>query len=159
VLQLEALPMLEHRWKSGGRSNDSKNVVFFTFTNLHLLASISNVVYGFLRGWLLCWARICKLLRSPGIYSRNWFLGSGILEQSMGARNRVGTELSYLLSSSLCSLAARYVNPIPTRRFLAPINCYKIPALKELQWIRKNFYLISRRWICYMGNKTNNPLT
>ncbi len=31
-------------------------------------------------------------------------------------------------STSLCSLAGRYDNPIPTR-FLAPINCLKIPAL------------------------------
>jgi hypothetical protein len=31
-------------------------------------------------------------------------------------------------SASLCSLAVRYDNPIPTR-FLAPIDCLKIPAL------------------------------
>ncbi len=31
-------------------------------------------------------------------------------------------------SVSLCGLAGRYDNPIPTR-FLAPIDCYKIPAL------------------------------
>ena len=31
-------------------------------------------------------------------------------------------------SASLCSLAGRYDNPIPTR-FLAPIDCFKIPAL------------------------------
>jgi hypothetical protein len=30
--------------------------------------------------------------------------------------------------ASLCSLAGRYNNPIPTR-FLAPIDCLKIPAL------------------------------
>jgi hypothetical protein len=30
-------------------------------------------------------------------------------------------------SASLCSLAGRYDNPIPTR-FLAPIECLKIPA-------------------------------
>jgi hypothetical protein len=30
-------------------------------------------------------------------------------------------------SASLCSLAGRYDNPIPTR-FLAPIDCLKIPA-------------------------------
>ncbi len=36
-----------------------------------------------------------------------------ILEQSIGARNRVGNELSYL-PASLCSLAGRYDNPIPT---------------------------------------------
>ena len=31
-------------------------------------------------------------------------------------------------SASLCSLVGRYDNPIPTR-FLAPIDCLKIPAL------------------------------
>jgi len=31
-------------------------------------------------------------------------------------------------SASLCSLAGRYDNPIPAR-FLAPIDCFKIPAL------------------------------
>ncbi len=30
-------------------------------------------------------------------------------------------------SARLCSLACRYDNPIPTR-FLAPIDCLKIPA-------------------------------
>jgi hypothetical protein len=34
-------------------------------------------------------------------------------------------------SASLCSLAGRYDNPIPTR-FLAPIDCLKIPALFPL---------------------------
>jgi hypothetical protein len=31
-------------------------------------------------------------------------------------------------SASLCSLAGQFDNPIPTR-FLAPIDCFKIPAL------------------------------
>ena len=34
--------------------------------------------------------------------------------------------------ASLCSLAGRYNNPIPTW-FLAPIDCSKIPALKMQQ--------------------------
>jgi hypothetical protein len=33
------------------------------------------------------------------------------------------------IDSSLCSLAGRYDNPIPTH-FLAPIDCSKIPALE-----------------------------
>ncbi len=53
-----------------------------------------------------------------------------ILKQSTGARNRVGTELSSR-PARLCSLAGRYDNPIPTR-FLAPIDCYKIPAQDSL---------------------------
>ncbi len=36
-------------------------------------------------------------------------------------------------SASLCSLAGRYDNPIPTR-FLALIDCSKIPALKRQDW-------------------------
>jgi hypothetical protein len=44
----------------------------------------------------------------------------------MGARNPVGNELTYLPASQ-CSLVGRYDNPSPTR-FLAPIDCYKIPA-------------------------------
>ncbi len=39
-------------------------------------------------------------------------------------------------SASLCSLAGRYDNPIPTR-FLAPIDCLKIPALSPNTWIGK----------------------
>ncbi len=35
-------------------------------------------------------------------------------------------------SASLCSLAGRYDNPIPPR-FLAPIDCLKIPALEKLR--------------------------
>jgi hypothetical protein len=42
------------------------------------------------------------------------------------ARNPVGNELSYR-PASLCSLAVRYDNPIPTR-FLDPIDCSKISA-------------------------------
>jgi hypothetical protein len=33
-------------------------------------------------------------------------------------------------SASICSLAGRYDNPIPTQ-FLAPIDCLKIPALAD----------------------------
>ena len=47
-------------------------------------------------------SRIFKRLRSPGIDSK-------------------------VNSASLCSLAGRYDNPIPVR-FLAPIDCLKIPA-------------------------------
>jgi len=49
------------------------------------------------------------------------------LEQSMGARNRVGTELSHR-PARLCSLAGNYDKPISTP-FLVPIDCYKIPEL------------------------------
>jgi len=52
---------------------------------------------------------------------------AGILKQFMGAGNGVGIGFS-CHSASLCSLAGRYGNPFPTR-FLAPIDCLKIPAL------------------------------
>jgi hypothetical protein len=48
---------------------------------------------------------------------------AGILEQSIGTRNRV-----VVLPASLCILAGCYDNLIPTL-FLAPIDCLKIPAL------------------------------
>jgi hypothetical protein len=97
---------------------------------------------------------------------------AGIFKQSMGARNRVGKGLSYrpavcgifkLLRSpgidfaSLCILAGRYDNPIPTP-FLAPLYCYKIPAqaiqlggIGSLESIRgllksKKFGLSVGRW-------------
>jgi hypothetical protein len=38
-----------------------------------------------------------------------------------------GNQFQGINSASLCSLAGRYDNPIPPR-FLAPINCLKIPA-------------------------------
>ncbi len=41
----------------------------------------------------------------------------------MEPRNRI----QEINSASLCSLVGRYDNPIPTR-FLAPIDCLKIPA-------------------------------
>jgi hypothetical protein len=44
----------------------------------------------------------------------------------MGARNRVGTGLSYW-PARLHRLAGRYNNLVPTR-FLAPIDCSKIAA-------------------------------
>jgi hypothetical protein len=44
----------------------------------------------------------------------NILLCAGILEQSMGARNRAGTQLPHR-PASLYSLAGRYDNPIPTR--------------------------------------------
>ncbi len=61
-------------------------------------------------------------------------LDSSVLHQSrarifktfMEPRNRS----QWMNSTSLCSLAGRYDNPIPTR-FLAPIDCLKIPALSS----------------------------
>ncbi len=50
---------------------------------------------------------------------------AGILEQSMGARNRVVVPAH----QPICSLSGRCDNPIPTR-FLAPTDCSKIPALR-----------------------------
>jgi hypothetical protein len=72
---------------------------------------------------------IFKLLRSPGIYLKesipsNYVVSPGILEQSMGARKRVGIGLSYR-PARLHRLAGRYVKSVP----IAAIDCYKIPAL------------------------------
>jgi hypothetical protein len=55
---------------------------------------------------------------------------AGILEQSTGARNRVGIGLSYR-PAGLHRLEDRYYNSVPTC-FLAHIDCYKIPALGSI---------------------------
>jgi hypothetical protein len=47
-------------------------------------------------------------------------------------------------SASLCSLAYRYDNPIPTR-FLAPIDCLEIPAPVDPQ--NKYRRIWSRSWL------------
>jgi hypothetical protein len=44
-----------------------------------------------------------------------------------------------LIKASLCSVAGRYDNPIPNR-FLAPIDCYNIPAqvmVKEVKLLKQ----------------------
>jgi hypothetical protein len=94
---------------------------------------------------------------SPGIDSKEsvppaYVASAGIVKQSIGVRNQVGIRLSYrpirlhsladfvLLESILelpkslqiRILAGRYDNPLPTR-FLAPIDCSKIPAQCTLQ--------------------------
>ncbi len=57
-------------------------------------------------------------------------------------------------SSSLCSLAGRYENPIPTR-FLAPIDCLKIPA-QCAQFVSPYFFLSMRQ---LLGNQKQTNLT
>jgi hypothetical protein len=54
-------------------------------------------------------------------------------------------------SASLCSLAGRYDNPIPTR-FLAPIDCLKSPALVFVYMVdcKKIFDF----WLNEIKNKT-----
>ncbi len=56
--------------------------------------------------------------------------GGRILQLFKDPKNR----FQGINSASLCSLAVRYVNPIPTR-FLAPIDCLKIPALSTGSYI------------------------
>jgi len=50
---------------------------------------------------------------------------------------RLGGPFQGMNSASLCSLAGQYDNPIPTR-FLAPIDCLKIPAQIKNIRISKN---------------------
>jgi hypothetical protein len=54
---------------------------------------------------------------------------AGILEQSMGSRNRVGTELLYRPAAYGYSLAGRYIQPYSYSVPIAPIDCSEIPAL------------------------------
>ncbi len=55
-------------------------------------------------------------------------------------------------SASLCSLAGRYENPIPTR-FLAPIDCSKIPALIAVLEFLNNLLGqgAEQEWGCHIG--------
>ncbi len=48
-------------------------------------------------------------------------------------------------SARLCSLASRYNNPIPTR-FLAPIDCLKIPAQLDKTHIHTHTLLEVEAW-------------
>ncbi len=79
-------------------------------------------------------------------------------------------------SASLCSLAGRYDNPVPTR-FLAPKGCLKIPALaacvcRETAGVDKRADLARLLWfsddicfsiICYfataVGDDSSSPLS
>ncbi len=48
-------------------------------------------------------------------------------------------------SASLCSLAGRYDNPIPTR-FLAPIDFLKIPAQESMEFCLPELWFYADRW-------------
>ncbi len=63
----------------------------------------------------------------------------------MGARNRVGTELSYRPASLCTVLAVRYDSPIPTR-FLAPLDRSKIPSTVYSILF---YQVVDRQNICY----------
>ncbi len=76
-------------------------------------------------------ARIFKLLRSPRIDSKEPIPPGCVL----------------------CSLAGRYYNPIPTR-FLAPIDCLKIPAPGQLWWkgmLDPNNAIANNIWSCHFN--------
>ena len=88
---------------------------------------------------------LLRFLGSLKVYK--FGLCSGIFEQSMGARNRIGIGLSYR-PARLHRLAGRYDNAVPTR-FLAPIDCSKIRAqiwnfFPFLQKAR-DFFLVPKR--------------
>ncbi len=67
----------------------------------------------------MSWGALAPIWTPPGI---KYSIPSVFLN-FMEPRNRFQMQ-----SASLCSLAGRYDNPIPNR-FLAPIDCLKIPAL------------------------------
>ncbi len=67
-------------------------------------------------------ARFLNLKGAKETISRNQFQGINSKESILS------NQFQGIYSASLCSLAGRYANPIPTR-FLAPIDCLKIPAL------------------------------
>ncbi len=113
--------------------SDIKNMILFTYSSSLLSAFIT-------------YSRDCifKHLRSPGIDFKEsippaYVACAGILQQYVGARNRVGIGLSYrparlhrlAESNPWNSLNYLYENHIPTR-FLASIDCSKIPAQVRL---------------------------
>jgi hypothetical protein len=66
-------------------------------------------------------------------------------------------------SASLCSMAGRYDNPIPTR-FLAPVDCLKIPAqyrsLNECcRWRAHRVHRVAMAsfWRLFHHDKKNQP--
>jgi hypothetical protein len=78
---------------------------------------------------------------------------SPYFEMFMEPRNR----FKGMNSASLCSLAARYDNPIPTR-FLAPIDCLKITAQMLLSSDRQIVTipeLVPKKDADRMSNKAN----
>jgi hypothetical protein len=93
----------------------------------------------------VAWARICKRLRSPGIASKEsiplayvaWRAGTSnrVVVPARRAGNRF---LGSLKGLQIRALAGRYDKPIPTR-FLAPIDCLKIPAQCLPSFIRVYF--------------------
>jgi hypothetical protein len=71
---------------------------------------------------------VARLLATAAFFAR---IQREFFKHFMEARNRFqGND-----SASLCSLAGRYDNPIPTR-FLAPIDCSKIPAQTSLKTLK-----------------------
>ncbi len=62
-------------------------------------------------------------------------------------------------SASLCSLAGRYDNPIPTRLFLAPIYCLKISVLAENVILPFSFGRRCKKQICVFGKTIKFPET
>jgi len=77
-----------------------------------------DIFYNFLQNTSLC---RCCLALWMGCDTNRFSL-------PMLVRNELCLGSPGIDSASLCSLQGRYDNPIPTRRFLAPINSYKIPA-------------------------------
>jgi hypothetical protein len=74
-----------------------------------------------------------SLIISEFLVAVHFVSSAKILEQSMGARNRVGIGLLHL-PARLNGLAGRYDNSVPTR-FLATIDCSKIPALVLVHYL------------------------
>ncbi len=79
-----------------------------------------------------CSGFVIKNQRRQNLYTLSvtlWSDVSGVIPEPVFLNVHGAQEsIPRMNSASLCSLAVRYDNPIPTR-FLAPIDCLKIPAL------------------------------
>ncbi len=102
--------------------------LFETFLKARWIFLIGSVNYGRAkRGFLIGVRKLRVGIFKPFKETRNRFRAtarqSPYFKTFMEPRNRI----QGMNSASLCSLAGRYDNPIPTR-FLAPIDCLKIPT-------------------------------
>ncbi len=102
----------------------------------------------------VAWARICKPVKEPRNRFSAWCSGKSNMSV-IPARRAENRFLGSLTGLQIPPLAGRYDDSIPTR-FLAPIGCYKIPALDSQRRQFKSWFLAhgNRKIIMYMTKKS-----
>ncbi len=87
--------------------------------------------------------KTCKYLYCALCQPERWGVGRFIWDRIYKLFKEAKNGFQGINSASLCSLAGRYDNPIPTR-FLAAIDCLKIPALSTGSYISP--VLLGKEW-------------